>query len=78
MRYSGQELLWLFFVYSFLGWIVETAVASGKKKEFVNRGFFTGPVCFIYGISAILMTLTLGELRGNLVFLFLGCALLGS
>lgn len=75
MRYSGQELLWLFFVYSFLGWIVETAVASGKKKEFVNRGFFTGPVCFIYGISAILMTLTLGELRGNLVFLFLGCAL---
>lgn len=75
MRYSGYELLWLFFVYSFLGWIIETAAVSGKKKEFVNRGFFTGPVCFIYGFSAVLMTITLRELRGNMVFLFMGCAL---
>lgn len=75
MRYTGYELLWLFFIYSFLGWSIETAAASGRKREFVNRGFFTGPVCFIYGTSAILMTVTLGDLRENPVFLFLGCAL---
>lgn len=75
MKYTGYELLWLFFVYSFLGWLIETAVASGKKKEFVNRGFFTGPVCFIYGFAAVFMTLTLRDLKGRLVFLFLGCAL---
>lgn len=75
MQYSGYELLWLFFTYSFLGWLVETAVASGRKKMFVNRGFFTGPVCFIYGFSEIVMSVTLDELRGNYGFLFLGCAL---
>lgn len=75
MKYSGYELLWLFFAYSFFGWVIETAVASGKQKAFVNRGFFTGPVCFIYGLSALLMTLTLGELKSNPVFLFLGCTL---
>ena len=31
MNYSGYELLWLFFVYSFLGWIIETAVASDPR-----------------------------------------------
>lgn len=75
MRYSGYELMWLFFIYSFLGWMIETSVASGKKKAFVNRGFFTGPVCFIYGMSAILMTVTLSDLRRNYLFLFLGCSL---
>ncbi len=74
MNYSGHELLWLFFVYSILGWVTETAVASGKKRMFVNRGFFTGPVCFLYGLSAVSMTVTLSELQDNLVFLFLGCA----
>ena len=57
MNYSGYELLWLFFVYSFLGWIIETAVASGKNRKFINRGVFTGPVCFAYGFSAVFMTL---------------------
>lgn len=75
MKYTGYEMLWLFFIYSFLGWLVETAAASGKKKKFVNRGFFTGPLCAVYGIAAILMTLTLGDLRERPVFLFLGCAL---
>lgn len=36
MNYSGYELLWLFFVYSFLGWIIETAVASGKNRKFIK------------------------------------------
>lgn len=76
--YSGYELLWLFFAYSILGWIAETAMASGKKKRLVNRGFFTGPVCFIYGFSALWMTLTMQELKSRPFFLFLGCMLIAT
>ena len=78
MNYSGYELLWLFFVYSFLGWIIETAVASGKNRKFINRGVFTGPVCFAYGFSAVFMTLAFWDLKDNPVFLFLGCMIVAT
>lgn len=41
---------------------------------FTNRGFTTGPFCGVYGTAAVLMAAALQELRGNPVFLFLGCA----
>lgn len=78
MGYSKYELLWLLFLYSFLGWAAETAIASGKRRTFANRGFFSGPVCFIYGISAVAMTVFLGELQSRPVFLFLGCCALAT
>ena len=69
-----MEFLWLFLVYSFLGWVLETAAGTIKKKRFTNRGFTTGPFCGVYGTAAVLMAAALQELRGNPVFLFLGCA----
>ena len=74
MKYTGTEFLWLFLVYSFLGWVLETAAGTIKKKRFTNRGFTTGPFCGVYGTAAVLMAAALQELRGNPVFLFLGCA----
>lgn len=74
MKYTGMEFLWLFLVYSFLGWVLETAAGIIKKKRFTNRGFTTGPFCGVYGTAAVLMAAALQELRGNPVFLFLGCA----
>lgn len=73
MNFSVYELLWLAFCYSFFGWIAETVAATVKKKKFVNRGFFSGPFCFVYGIAAVLMTETLWELKDRWFFLFLGC-----
>lgn len=72
MQYTVKELLWLFFTYSVLGWVLETVKGAAEKKCFVNRGFTTGPVCFVYGVAAVLMTVTLQELKGSLIFLFLG------
>lgn len=68
MTYTGYELLWLFFVYSFLGWILETVTAALKKKRFINRGLVNGPLCVIYGVAAILITLFLNELHGLWLF----------
>ena len=75
MNYTIYELLWLFLVYSFIGWTIETVAGSIKWHRFVNRGFFTGPFCFVYGFSAVLMTVTLWELENQWFFLFSGCAL---
>lgn len=74
MKYTGMELMWLFVIYSFFGWVLETAAGTIRRKRFVNRGFTTGPFCPVYGAAAVLMTAALQDLRGNDVFLFLGCA----
>lgn len=49
------DLLLYFSIYSFCGWIMETAFASVKAKKFVNRGFLSGCFCPIYGFGAILI-----------------------
>lgn len=68
------EITILFFVYSFLAWIAETTVAAVKNKDFRNRGFASGPFCFIYGFTAVLLTVFFQELRNDAFFLFLGSA----
>lgn len=72
MEYTYYELAILFFLYAFLGWVIETGYATIKNKKFRNRGFATGPFCYIYGVSGVLLTVMLRELRDNWFFLFLG------
>ena len=62
MNYTITELIWLFLVYAFLGWLIETVVGSVKTRKFTNRGFSTGPFCLVYGVSAVIMAVTLDEL----------------
>ena len=75
MNYTIYELLWLFLVYSFIGWTIETVAGSVKWHRFVNRGFFTAQFCYVYGFYAVLKTVTLWELENQWFFLFSGCAL---
>lgn len=70
MLYTGYEILWLFFLYSFLGWILETTTAAIKQKRFVNRGLVNAPMCVIYGIAAVLITISCQELTGFWLFLY--------
>ena len=78
MDHTITELLWLLLVYSFLGWIIETVVGTVKNRTFINRGFSTGPFCLVYGIAAVLMTLTTGDLLEDTFFLFIGCGILAT
>ncbi|MDD3796622.1 MAG: putative ABC transporter permease [Lachnospiraceae bacterium] len=73
MTYTGYDLLWLFFLYSFAGWVLETVFAVVKQKNLVNRGLINGPVCITYGVGATLITVGLSELEG--VWLFLGATI---
>lgn len=45
----------LFWLYSILGFLMETTVVSIKNKRIVNRGFLLGPYCPIYGTGSILL-----------------------
>lgn len=74
----GYEFALLFFIYSFLGWMTETVVKSLAEKKFVNRGFFNGPFCYIYGFAGVLMSIFFVDLRSRPVFLFIGCAALAT
>lgn len=78
MEYTFYETAILYFTYSFFAWMAETAVATLKVKNFRNRGFASGPFCFIYGFTAVLLTLTLQDLRQNTLFLFLGSTLIAT
>lgn len=51
------ECILYFFVYSFLGWIIETIYALFVHGYFVKRGFLYGPICPIYGFGAIVLIL---------------------
>ncbi len=50
-----QVIYILFWIYSFLGWCMETLLVSLKSKKYINRGFFLGPYCPIYGTGGILL-----------------------
>ena len=70
--YNVYQLLWIFFVYSFIGWCGEAAMAAVHRHKFVNRGFVSGPICPVYGAGAAAVAVFLPELKGQLFFLFLG------
>lgn len=78
MAYSFYELVWFFFIYSFVGWCGEVCLAAIQKRRFINRGFVSSPVCPIYGIGAVSFAVFLPELSENLFFLFLGGFILAS
>lgn len=61
----------LFFIFSFLGWVMEVTLTLITDKKFVNRGFLLGPCCPIYGCGCILLNLLLQNYVNNIIVLFI-------
>ncbi len=78
MEYGFYPLAWLFFIYSFAGWVLETTQAAVVHKKFMNRGFINLPLCPIYGTVAVSFALFLQELTHTWFFLFLGGMILSA
>ena len=72
------HILWIFFIYAFLGWCTEVSYAATKTGRFVNRGFLNGPWCPIYGLGVVIVLSFLEPLKNNLPLLFLGSVVLTS
>ena len=65
--------LMYFFIYAFIGWVVEVSFHAVTVGKFINRGFLSGPYCPIYGFGAISVIYFLTDIaEKNKFVLFLG------
>lgn len=71
------DLLFIFLIYSFLGWILETTVVAVKDGKIVNRGITNGPLCPIYGVGALTIILTTLDVY-NIFIIFIGSLIYGT
>ena len=68
-----RDYLIYFFIYAFIGWVVEVSYHAVTKGKFINRGFLAGPYCPIYGFGAISVIYFLTDIaEKNKLVLFLG------
>lgn len=70
--------LFLFYIYSIIGWIAESFYVAIRNKKFIDRGFLIGPYCPIYGSGAIIIINYLTQYQSNPLTIFLLGALLCS
>ena len=61
MELNFYTLSVIYLVYSFLGWVGETVVATAKGRRFTNRGVASGPFCFVYGTAGVLVCTVRGQ-----------------
>ncbi len=59
-----------FFIYSILGWVVESIYMSFCNKKWTNRGFIHGPICPIYGVGALTVYFILKPFSHNYIILY--------
>lgn len=65
MLFGWYEVIWLFFIYSFLGWGMEVVHAVYGNRKLVNRGFLNGIVCPVYGFSMIFLSVFMDSLKNG-------------
>lgn len=73
-----QSIVLYFFIYAFVGWLLETLYSLLVLGHFTKRGFLFGPICPIYGFGAILMLLFISKYKKNSLKLFFASAILFS
>ena len=44
-------IIFVFIIYSFIGWIIEKLYSFYKKNTFKNEGFLYGPLKPMYGVA---------------------------
>ncbi len=60
----------MFFIYSFLGWVMESVRVSIAQKKWIDRGFLIGPWIPIYGFGSLLVTILLNKYIEDYVLTF--------
>ena len=65
-----QCYLTYFFIFSFVGWLLETIYSYFVLGYFANRGFLFGPLCPIYGFGGLILIIFLEDLKKHPIQLF--------
>ncbi len=71
MIYSFCFLFVLYFIYSFIGYVVEVLKVSYSKHRWIfSRGYLVGPYLPIFGVAAVLMVYFLQIYQSDVLVLF--------
>lgn len=70
MYYGWEQWLIIFFLYSFVGWIWESAYVSARQRSWINRGFLNGPILPIYGFGAAVILFFTLKFEKNIFLVF--------
>jgi len=74
LPYPFLESYTMFFIYSFVGWIVEVIYYGVTEGKFINRGFLAGPLCPVYGLGFYAAIWLFNPFLGNFFIIFFGSA----
>lgn len=69
-----QLAVW-FFIFSFLGWVMECIVIRKEKGYWENRGFAKQPFCVIYGFGVFAACILFKPLEHNYIALYIAGAI---
>lgn len=64
----------MFFIYSFLGWILEVIYYGVTEERFINRGFLSGPLCPVYGLGFYAAVWVFAPMANKFFIIFFGMA----
>lgn len=71
--YNFEQWLFIFYMYSFLGWCFESLVVSVRQRpiRWVNRGFMHGFFLPLYGSGCVMMLVVSLPFQNNLIMIFI-------
>ena len=64
------QTVYLFFAYSFLGWLGEVLANAVRKRRYQDCGVLNGPLCILYGFGGLVISFALKDLQQGWFFLF--------
>ena len=74
LPYPFIESYLMFFIYSFIGWVIEVIYYGITEGKFINRGFLAGPLCPVYGLGFYAAIWIFEPFKDNFMILFFGMA----
>ncbi len=74
LPYPFLDSLMMFFIYSFVGWVVEVIYYGITEEQFINRGFLGGPICPVYGLGFYAGIWLFEPFTDNFLVIFFGTA----
>ena len=77
MEHKIVFLSFIFIIYSFLGWVIESTRMAIKTKKLINRGMLNLPFVIVYGLGAVLINIAFFD-TNNFLYVFLGSMIYAS
>ncbi len=74
LPYPFLESYLMFFIYSFVGWVIEVIYYGITEGKFINRGFLAGPLCPVYGLGFYAAIWIFEPFRNSFLIIFFGMA----